>query len=265
MGKTGISYVDKTWNFITGCTTIRPGCAHCWALEVSKKIAATGKNPYYAKAVSASGKWSNNITTIEDKIKEPMKWRKHQRIFAASTSDIFHKNVPITTFVKAYEVMNAANQHDYFLLTKRFDLAAMKLHVINGLKPQDHIFVGFSICDERDAEEALPYLFNIANMGWRTFVSYEPALGPVDWKYYTDIVGWLIGGAESGPNRRAFDWRWLDSANMWAHKYNIPFYCKQGSCLAPECKGNIPNRLWKVKEFPSVIRTEHPKPVQLSF
>jgi protein gp37 len=228
MGKTNIDWTDKVWNPLTGCTKIGQGCKHCYAERMAKRLKAMGR-PEYQDAVDNAGKWTGKVTLVEERLKDPMKWRKPSRVFVNSMSDLFHENVPSLFIMRMIEVMQNANQHIYQILTKRYFRPGCELMVSDA---SDHIFVGFSVSNQEDADKAWGGLYAVHKAGWRTWVSYEPALGPVDWTGW-EFIDQLVCGGESGPGARMMHPDWARSARDWCQAAGIPFFFKQWGEWAP--------------------------------
>lgn len=222
MAKSNIEWTEQVWNPLTGCTRIGQGCKHCYAERMSKRLVAMGRQEYHG-VVDDNGHWTGKINLVEERLNDPLKWKKPRRIFVNSMSDLFHKDVPQSFINQVVQVMQNANWHQYLILTKRYDRPFMALY------PQDassHIWIGFSICNQDDANKALPYLRMVDQMGWNTWISYEPALGAVDWSGF-EFVKWMVCGGESGPDARILNPRWARTARDWCAKNDIPFFFKQ--------------------------------------
>lgn len=112
MANTKISWCDKVWNPVTGCTKVSEGCHNCYAEKMAKRLQAMGQ-PHYANGFG--------VTCHEDALDTPLRWRKPARIFVNSMSDLFHKDVPIEFIWRIIEIAYQASQHDFLILTKRPD------------------------------------------------------------------------------------------------------------------------------------------------
>lgn len=110
--KTGIEWTELTWNPVTGCTKVSPGCKHCYAERMAKRIQAMG-HPRYKNGF--------NLTLHDDLIKLPLTWVKPRQVFVNSMSDLFHEAIPLQFIASVFETMAKAKQHTFQILTKRSD------------------------------------------------------------------------------------------------------------------------------------------------
>lgn len=239
---TGISYVTETWNLTAGCTRQNAGCLNCWGQGMAARLAAKGIAGY--GGVTKDSKWTGEVHLLTRNLGKPFHWKKPRRIFVCSMSDIFHQDVPDWYFRAVLGITKGARQHAYLLFTKRYERA---MNILTNCMPLPHAWIIFSISNQEIADFARPYLENIAYRGWNTGVSYEPALGPIDWRGY-EFIKWIVCGAESGKDRRPFEVKWAFDASLWAYINKILFYTKQASAFGPGQQGNIPDWLWNVKE-----------------
>lgn len=229
MSKTDIEYGDRTWNVLTGCTIKSEGCVNCWAKSMAKRLKAMGR-PEYQDAVDDAGNWTGRIRLVPGRLKEPLTWRKPQHVLVEYMGDLFHKDVPWDYVRQVFGVMMETPQHTYQTLTKRPEIMEADLK-FNGIS---NVILGVSIENQKRANERLPYMRALAERGWRTWVSYEPALGPVDWKGW-EFLNQLICGGESGPGARPMHPDWARSARHFCHANEIPFFFKQwGSWVTSE-------------------------------
>jgi protein gp37 len=196
-----IEWTEATWNPLTGCTKISPGCKHCYAERMALRLQAMGQ-PNYANGF--------NLTLHEDALELPLRWKKPQKIFVNSMSDLFHKDVPDEFILRTFDVMRRAAWHRFQVLTKRSDRL---LELSPRLPWADNIWMGVSVEDQ-------DYTFRIDHLR-RTdaqikFLSLEPLLGPLRRLRLTGI-DWVIVGGESGPGARPMDPSWVsDIRNLWA-------------------------------------------------
>jgi protein gp37 len=247
MASSDIEWTQKVWNPLTGCTKIGQGCVHCYAETMSRRLRAMGKNSYL-NAVNDAGKWTNVITLLPEKLSDPLHWKKPSRIFVNSMSDLFHKDVPTLFISEVIRTMSDADWHTYQVLTKRYGRAAYELNPGDAAK---QIWIGFSVCNQDDAAEAREYLRQISANGWNTWVSYEPALGLVDWTGW-EFIDWIVVGGESGTGFRAFDWEFARTTRDWAKENGIAFFMKQ--------YGGHPYKFDQMDDFlPELRIREYPK------
>jgi len=157
-----IEWTESTWNPVTGCTKISPGCKHCYAERMANRLQAMGQ-PNYVNGFE--------LALHEQALKLPLQWKKPQTIFVNSMSDLFHKEIPVEFVLRVFEVMASANWHQYQILTKRSD-RLLELDPILPWAP--HIWMGVSV-------ENQDYTFRIDHLretGAKIkFLSFEPLLG----------------------------------------------------------------------------------------
>lgn len=232
--RSSIEWTESTWNPVTGCTKVSPGCKHCYAERMSKRLQAMG-NVNYAGGFK--------IAVHENALELPLIWRKPQIIFVNSMSDLFHKSVPLDFILRVFDVMRKANWHQYQILTKR----AERLEELNPVLPwQPHIWMGVSVENE-------DYAFRIDCLR-RTdarvkFVSFEPLLGPL---LGLDLRGvhWVIVGGESGPAARPMRKEWVLSIRDRCRQVRVPFFFKQWGGVNKKRSGRLlEGRTWN--EMPS--------------
>ena len=211
MARSSIEWTESTWNPLTGCTKISPGCKHCYAERMAIRLQAMGQ-PNYRNGFK--------LTLHEQVLEAPLLWRKPQRIFVNSMSDLFHKEVPFDFIQKIFEVMRRAYWHEFQILTKRSDRLA-------ACSPQidwpPNAWMGVSVENEN-------YTFRIDHLretGAKVkFLSLEPLLGPLP---NLDLRGidWVIVGGESGPGARPMREAWVIDIRDQCEQAGIPFFFKQ--------------------------------------
>lgn len=228
MGKSAIEWTESTWNPVTGCTKISPGCEHCYAEPLAKRLQAMG-NPKYAQGFRA--------TLHEDYIDEPLRWKTPQLIFVNSMSDLFHENVPDDFIIQVFNVMRQAGWHKFQVLTKRSDRL---LKLSPSLPWSPNIWMGVSV-------EAMDYIFRIEDLrktgAQIKFLSLEPLLGDLN----LDLAGidWVIVGGESGPKARAMDSVWVINIRNQCTAVHVPFFFKQwGGARKKKAGRLLEGRTW---------------------
>jgi len=206
-----IEWTESTWNPLTGCTKISPGCKHCYAERMAIRLQAMGQSNYEN---------GFNLSLHEKAVELPLKWKKPQKIFVNSMSDLFHKQVPVDFILKVFNVMHRAHWHEFQILTKRSD----RLHELDHLLSwTPNIWMGVSV-------ENQDYTFRIDHLrqthAQTKFLSLEPLLGPI---HFLDLKGidWVIVGGESGPGARRMDTDWVTEIRETCHNANVPFFFKQ--------------------------------------
>jgi protein gp37 len=206
-----IEWTDATWNPITGCSKISPGCKFCYAERLAHRLQAMGQRNY---------RNGFEITLQPHMLNHPLRWRQPRRVFVNSMSDLFHADVPATYIKRVFDVMRRASWHQFQVLTKRSDRLLELDHI---LKWQPHIWMGVSIENE-------DYLFRMDHLkktGAKTkFLSIEPLLGPLR-KLNLRGIDWVIVGGESGPGARPVDPDWVREIRNRCTAAGVPFFFKQ--------------------------------------
>ena len=223
--KTEISWTDSTWNPITGCSIKSPGCNHCYAMT----LAATRLQHHPSRAgltreTKAGPVWTGEVRFNEQWLDQPIRWKRPREVFVVAHGDLFHENVPDEWIDRVFSTMRAAPWHRYQVLTKRTDRACRYL---GTEPPMPGVWIGTSVERQMEADERGPYLATIAgDFGWNTWVSYEPALGMVEWTGW-EFIRWMVSGGESGPKARPTDPAWHRVARDFCIARGIPFFFKQ--------------------------------------
>lgn len=211
MSKSAIEWTESTWNPLTGCNKISPGCKNCYAERMSKRLQAMGLEKY---------RNGFQLTLHPEVLEEPLNWTKPQMIFVNSMSDLFHKDVRLEFIQEVFNVMCRAHWHTFQVLTKRADRL---LELDSQLAWPANVWMGVSV-------ENSDYKFRIdllreTHAGIK-FLSLEPLLGPLPNMNLTNI-DWVIAGGESGPKARPIKAEWVqDIRNQCIHA-SVPFFFKQ--------------------------------------
>jgi len=209
--KSAIEWTESTWNPLTGCSKISPGCKYCYAERFAKRLQAMGQ-PNYRNGFK--------VTFHEHVLEYPLSWKKPQMIFVNSMSDLFHEEVPLEFIQKVFDVMNRADWHIFQVLTKRAERLA---EVSPYLHWPSNVWMGVSV-------ENSNYTFRIDHLRQTganiKFLSLEPLLGPLP---HLDLTGidWVIVGGESGPQARPMESDWVLEIKEQCRKANVPFFFKQ--------------------------------------
>ncbi len=211
MAKSSIEWTDATWNPVTGCAKISPGCKHCYAERMAKRLKAMGQRNY------ANG---FELTLQPRMLELPLKWRQPSQVFVNSMSDLFHKDVPASYIQQVFDVMRHAHWHQYQVLTKRSDR-------LRELAPQlpwePQIWMGVSV----ESEDYLPRIDDLRQTGAHIkFLSLEPLLGPLP-KLNLGGIDWVIVGGESGPDARPMHPDWVRQIRDRCVRESVPFFFKQ--------------------------------------
>jgi protein gp37 len=211
--KTGIEWTEATWNPVSGCSKVSPGCAHCYAERISRRFGHT-LEPWLPEHAE------KNVVMHPNRLDQPLRWKRPRMIFVNSMSDLFHERVPLAFVRGVFSVMERAEQHTFQILTKRHHrLVALAPH----LPWPRNVWMGVSIENRRWVERA-EYLRNVpANV---RFISAEPLLGPLDALDLTDI-DWVIAGGESGSGHRPMCVEWARELRDRCEEEGVAFFFKQ--------------------------------------
>lgn len=291
MGDTSIQWTDKTWNPVTGCTKVSTGCKNCYAERVFPRVYGSWcvcghaecahmpecRTPENDGCKQYRQRKFTDVRCHEDRLEQPLHWRKPLRIFVNSMSDLFHEDVPFEFIDRVFAVMALCPQHTFQILTKRpdrmreylsqdevahhvgvwvweyieehvdplnrrsDDLRATALDMEEG--PLPNVWLGVSVEDQKTADERIPLL--LATPAAIRFVSYEPALGPVEFdcgpgrsgphRYFSVEVDhledrrldWVIIGGESGPRARPFNINWARDVIRQCKSAGVACFVKQ--------------------------------------
>lgn len=211
MATSKIEWTESTWNPLTGCTKISPGCKHCYAERMALRLQAMGQ-PNYVNGFT--------LTLHEHVLELPLQWKTPQMIFVNSMSDLFHENVPVDFIQKVFSVMTTASWHTFQVLTKRSDRL---LELDKQLSWPENVWMGVSI-------ENKDYTYRIDHLRQthaRTkFLSLEPLLGPLS-NLNLSSIHWVIVGGESGPKARPMKKSWVLEIRDHCQSAKVPFFFKQ--------------------------------------
>ena len=234
--KSTIEWTESTWNPVTGCTKISPGCKHCYAERLSFRLQAMGQ-PNYVNGFT--------LTLQPRTLELPLRWKKPQIIFVNSMSDLFHKNVPTTYIERVFETMVKADWHCYQVLTKRSE----RLMQLSGRLPwRPHIWMGVSV-ENKDYEFRINHLRETE--AHVKFLSLEPLLGPIP-ALNLQGIDWVIVGGESGPGSRAMRKEWVLDIRDQCLAANVHFFFKQwGGTNKKQAGRQLEGRTWD--QMPSAM------------
>ena len=207
----GIEWTESTWNPVTGCTKISPGCKHCYAKRMAERLQTMGQRNYVNGFA---------VTLQPHMLDRPLTWKKPQTIFVNSMSDLFHEDVPVDYIRKVFGVMRRAHWHRFQVLTKRAERMAQ---VSAKLSWPENVWMGVSV----ENAGYLSRIDRLRNTGARVkFLSLEPLLGPLG-ELDLGEINWVIVGGESGPRARPMDAEWVLSIRNQCRAANVPFFFKQ--------------------------------------
>lgn len=239
--KSKIEWTDATWNPVTGCTKVSQGCKFCYAERVFSR-------PYPGRAFT-------DVRCHPERLDQPLKWKSPRRIFVNSMSDLFHEAVPMEFIMRVIAKMAVCPQHTFQTLTKRPERMMSVLSGVPSIAAFNNLWWGVSVEDQKTADERIPLLLQTpAAVRW---VSYEPALGPVDFSRFLPVetiggvkmerwLDWIVAGGESGPHARPAHPDWFRQVRDQCQAAGAPFFFKQWGEWAPlEIAGTDESGNWK--------------------
>lgn len=234
--KSNIEWTESTWNPLTGCSKISPGCKNCYAERLAVRLQAMGQ-PNYVNGFE--------LTMHEHALELPLRWKKPQTIFVNSMSDLFQEHVPIEFIQKVFDVMKRAYWHRFQILTKRSERL---LELSPQLPWTSNIWMGVSVENE-------DYTFRIDHLRKTEakikFLSLEPLLGPLH-NLNLKKIDWVIVGGESGPGARPMLESWVVDIHKQCQKTEVPFFFKQwGGRNKKKTGRTLDGRTWDEMPEPS--------------
>ncbi len=221
--KSAIEWTDATWNPVTGCTKISPGCKNCYAERLAERLQAMG-NPRYRNGFT--------LTLHPDQVDLPLRWRSPKRIFVNSMSDLFHEDIPDEFIQTVFQVMNDAHWHNFQVLTKRAERLA---RLAPALHWTTNIWQGVSV-ESAAYVTRMDYLRQVPAA--IRFVSIEPLLSAIP-NLSLNGIDWVIVGGESGPYRRPPTPNWVQEIRDLCTKANVAFFFKQWGGRTSKSGGNV--------------------------
>lgn len=303
MNKSDIEWTDTTWNPVRGCSLVSAGCEHCYAMKQAHRMSHPGGAYEGLTEIGPNGvRWNGKIKLVESELAKPLRMKKPQKIFVNSMSDLFHPDVPFEFIDKVMAVIALCPQHTFIVLTKRPERMAEYFNDNSTVRsttrgdslisywkkfppkgiaaiclehytfPLPNLWLGVSVEDQKTADARIPKL--LATPAAVRFVSYEPALGPVDFaEIYSGItresvlapecwgdcncdglygfdpgcrynggdgaltrkLDWIIMGGESGPGARPMHPDWAQDVRDQCKDAGVPFFFKQWGEWVPMC------------------------------
>ncbi len=208
--RSGIEWTEATWNPVTGCTKVSPGCAHCYAETFAERFRGVPGHPY---------EHGFDLQLRPERLDLPLTWARPRRIFVNSMSDLFHPGVPDGFIYGVFDTMRRADWHTFQVLTKRPERAA---EMAPRLPWPRNVWLGASVENQRwtcrvDELRQAPTAVR--------FLSCEPLLGSL----LLDLAGidWVIAGGESGHGARRMKPEWVESVRDQCVTAGVPFFFKQ--------------------------------------
>ena len=206
-----IEWTEATWNPVTGCTKVSPGCAHCYAEAFAERWRGVPGHPY---------EQGFDLRLWPERLGQPLKWTRPRMIFVNSMADLFHEEIPDDFIRHVFDVMGAAHWHTFQVLTKRHGRLA---ELAPTLEWHGNVWMGVSIENRRFVHRADSLRQVDAAV---RFISAEPLLGPLE-GLELDGIQWLIAGGESGVRHRRCDPEWVRDLRDRCHEDGIAFFFKQ--------------------------------------
>ncbi len=285
--KSSIEWTDATWNIVTGCSIVSPGCTNCYAMRLAgTRLKHTTSRRGLTSEVNGKHVWTDDVRVNWEWIDQPLQWSRARKIFVAANGDLFHPGIEPSNIATIFGIMIAAHHlrgHVFQILTKRPDLmraqfndpefweaanAQAETEILERCDalarrrddaratcaeygpdhPPPGLWLGVSIEDQLRADARREAMRALAAMGWRIFVSYEPALGPVDFKGW-EFVSQIIVGGESGRDARPMDPDWARVVLAFCRAHGIAFFFKQWG----EYRPLLPTESLDIDDFPSDV------------
>jgi protein gp37 len=224
-----IEWTELTWNPVTGCSKVSPGCANCYAERMTRRLKGMGQ-PNYARGF--------RVTTHEHMLARPLEWLRPSTVFVNSMSDLFHDDVPDAFVRRVFATMQAADQHRFQVLTKR----SGRLRTLAPYLPwPDNVWAGVSV-------ESAAFAWRIDELrevpAAVRFLSLEPLLGPLS-DLDLDGIDWVIVGGESGPHARPPQPDWVRDVRDQCLAAGVPFFFKQWGGTRKKVAGRLlDGRIW---------------------
>ena len=225
--KTQIEWTDATWNPVTGCTKVGPGCDNCYAARIAERWRGIAGHPY---------EQGFDLRLWPSRLQQPLAWRKPRMVFVNSMSDLFHKDIKRAFIDKVFETMEAADQHIFQVLTKRSSLMRRYIsHRYAGDAVPTHIWLGVSV-EDADHTSRIDHLRQINSEA--RFVSFEPLLASIP-EVNLQGIAWAIVGGESGPGARPMMEDWVRDLQTICERDEVAFFFKQWGGATPKAGGRL--------------------------
>lgn len=234
--RSAIEWTGATWNPVTGCDRVSPGCDHCYAMTLAKRLKAMGSDKYQTDGDPRTSGPGFGVTIHPRSLDEPFRWRSPRTVFVNSMADLFHARVALWFIREVFEVMRATPQHTYQILTKR----SLRLRrLAHKLEWPSNVWMGVSV-ENVDAFRRIEDLRQVPAAV--RFLSCEPLLGPLD-GINLGSIDWVIAGGESGPNFRPIDPQWVRHIRDTCTAADVPFFFKQWGGRTPKAFGRAPRAI----------------------
>lgn len=275
-------YRPASWNPTRGCTRASEGCRHCYAERMAARFSDPGQWGHgIAEMRNGQARWTSLVELADGyKVDAPIRWRTPRCIFVNSTSDLFHEKLTVSAIHAVFSVMGRCPQHLFIILTKRAERMRSYCY---ALTPLPNVILGVSVEDQATADERIPHL--LATPAACRMVSYEPAIGAVDFFSFDEFdrclvgpgvirsggvqggtqheppewfddsyagIDWIVAGGESGPGARPSQIEWFESVREQCRAAGVAYFQKQ----LTERGRKLPFDRWpadlQVRQFPEV-------------
>jgi protein gp37 len=205
-----IEWTEATWNPVTGCTKVSPGCAHCYAETFAERFRGVPGHPYER---------GFDLQLRPERLSQPLAWKRSRLIFVNSMSDLFHPGVPLEFIRRVFETMAQADWHTFQVLTKRSERLA---ELATKLLWPENVWMGVSVENQRWTSRITDLRSVPAAV---RFLSCEPLLGPLELDLTN--IHWVIVGGESGHRSRRMKPEWARAIRDQCAEARVPFFFKQ--------------------------------------
>ena len=220
--RSSIEWTNATWNPVTGCTKVSPGCKNCYAERFAERFRGIPDHPFGQ---------GFDLRLWPDRLEQPLKWKNPRFIFVNSMSDLFHEKIPPSFIKECFDTMRRANWHQFQVLTKRPERA---VEFAEKLDWPDNVWMGASV-ELQLCAQRIDYLRKIPAA--IRFLSCEPLLGPLALELRG--INWVIVGGESGPGARPMDPDWVRSIRRQCREAKVPFFYKQWGGVRKKETGRV--------------------------
>lgn len=220
-----IEWTDATWNPVTGCTKVSPGCDHCYAETFAERWRGVKGHPFES---------GFDLQLRPDRLQTPLSWKRPRRIFVNSMSDLFHRDVPDYFVAQVFDTMARAYWHTFQVLTKRPERMRRLLRRWPWCEAPN-VWLGVSV-------ESVGFAWRVDMLRETPaavrFLSIEPMLGPVRGLAFNNI-DWVIVGGESGPGARPMNPAWAIDVRDQCTAAGVAFFFKQWGGRSPKAGGRL--------------------------
>lgn len=261
--RSGIEWTDATWNPTTGCSRVSTGCDNCYAMRLARRFDGMGTG-YDGTTRRANGTtdWTGVVHLHDDRLHQPLQWRKPRLVFVDSMSDLFHPTVPFSFVDKVFAVMAASSRHIFQVLTKRPERMKQYMQAQEGLSedrwpsalsqiigrrddfqfPPENVWLGTSV-ESQDVTYRISHLRDVSASV--RFLSLEPLLGRLP-NLQLDGIDWVIVGGESGTGAREMKEEWVLEIKDQCEGAEVPFFFKQWGGVNKKEKGrDLKGQTWE--------------------